>query len=65
MDSALAFEELDYLNIPIGELSLRRRTLLCVGAKVYEGRLGDDCNPLQDRLAGHTIHVTRDARDAR
>jgi spermidine synthase len=36
------FEELDYRQTPIGELSLRRRTQLSLGIEVYEVKLGDD-----------------------
>ncbi len=36
------FEELDYRETPIGELSLRRRTQLSLGTEVYEVKLGDE-----------------------
>ena len=36
------FEELDYRETPIGELSLRRRTQLSLGVTVYEVKLGDE-----------------------
>ncbi len=36
------FEELDYRETPIGELSLRRRTQLPLGVEVFEVKLGDE-----------------------
>lgn len=36
------FEELDYRETSIGELSLRRRTQLPLGVEVFEVKLGDD-----------------------
>src|SRR5436190_18602915 len=36
------FEELDYRQTPIGELSLRRRTQLSLGIEVLEVKLGDE-----------------------
>lgn len=36
------FEELDYRETPIGELSLRRRRELTTGIDVYEIKLGDE-----------------------
>lgn len=36
------FEELDYRNTPIGELSLRRRTQISLGVEVFEVKLGDE-----------------------
>jgi spermidine synthase len=36
------FEELDYQNTAIGEISLRRRTEPRLGVEVYEVKLGDD-----------------------
>lgn len=36
------FEELDYRDTPIGEISLRRRTQLSLGIEVYEVKLGDE-----------------------
>jgi spermidine synthase len=39
---SIDFEELDYRQTPIGELSLRRRTQLSLGIEVYEVKLGDE-----------------------
>jgi spermidine synthase len=39
---AADFEELDYRETPIGELSLRRRTQLALGVEVFEVKLGDE-----------------------
>src|ERR1044072_6644030 len=36
------FEELDYRQTPLGELSLRRRTQLSLGIEVHEVKLGDE-----------------------
>jgi hypothetical protein len=36
------FEELDYRETPIGELSLRRRTQGPLGVEVFEVKLGDE-----------------------
>ena len=36
------FEELDWQETPIGELTLRRRTEPAVGEEIYEVRLGDE-----------------------
>lgn len=36
------FEELDYRETPIGELSLRRRTQVFLGVEVFEVKLGDE-----------------------
>lgn len=36
------FEELDFRNTPMGELTLRRRTQLSLGIEVYEVKLGDE-----------------------
>ncbi|MEO8094582.1 MAG: spermidine synthase [Pseudolysinimonas sp.] len=36
------FEELDWVDTPMGELSLRRRTEPLVGVAVYEVKLGDE-----------------------
>jgi len=36
------FEELDYRNTPLGELSLRRRMHVSVGIEVFEVKLGDE-----------------------
>ena len=36
------FEELDYRNTPLGEISLRRRTEPRLGIVVYEVKLGDE-----------------------
>jgi spermidine synthase len=35
------FEELDYRETPLGELSLRRRRMLSLGIEVYEVKLGE------------------------
>jgi spermidine synthase len=35
------FEELDYRKTPLGELSLRRRRMLSLGAEIYEVKLGN------------------------
>lgn len=39
---SLYFQELDYRQTPIGELSLRRRRELSLGVDVYEIKLGDE-----------------------
>ena len=36
------FEELDYCNTPMGEITLRRRTEPSLGVEVYEVKLGDE-----------------------
>jgi spermidine synthase len=38
----IVFEELDYRETPMGELTLRRRTELSLGVEVYEVKLGDE-----------------------
>lgn len=38
----MEFEELDYRNTALGELSLRRRTQIALGVEVYEVKLGDE-----------------------
>ena len=35
------FEELDYRETPLGDLTLRRRRLLSLGVEIYEVKLGD------------------------
>ena len=39
---SIEFEELDYRNTPIGELSLRRRRHVSLDIDVYEVKLGDE-----------------------
>ena len=39
---ALRFEELDWQQTPIGEISLRRRVEPSLGVDVYEVKLGDE-----------------------
>lgn len=39
---SIDFEELDYRDTPIGELSLRRRTQPALGVEVFEVKLGDE-----------------------
>ncbi len=42
MSNHRLFQELDYRNTPIGELSLRRRRVQPAGVDVYEIKLGDE-----------------------
>lgn len=39
---SMDFEELDYRNTPLGEISLRRRTEPRLGIEVYEVKLDDE-----------------------